>query len=319
MEKLRPSGAYQKMKEIRSERMAVYQDADGSVRPELLEERTCPICDAESHRELFHKEGYRFVECLECRLIFVAPVLKLEEVRELYEHQSYSDIVKALMDESSVYRRERFGSERVEIINRWTPGDGRRKVLDVGCATGFFLEAARDAGWDAYGVEANPYAVEYARKNGLDVRNEMIEDTSFPSKSFDAITLFEVIEHVSDPMAILRKTCDLLRPNGIAYIYTPNFDCAERLIMGTEAHFVWGSNHLTYFTPETLALAFERAGFEVLHWETQGLDFEDILWHYENHGEYDTRFLRNFRHELQFLSNAGGWGKNLRMYARCPE
>jgi 2-polyprenyl-3-methyl-5-hydroxy-6-metoxy-1,4-benzoquinol methylase len=319
MEKLRPSNAYGKMKRIRAERMQVYQGSDGSVRPELLEERACPVCGAQDQTPLFRKEGYQFVTCGKCSLIFVAPSLKMEHLRELYAHQSYSDIVKALMDESNVYRRERFGSERVAIINKWSPqAAGPRRLLDVGCATGFFLEAAKAAGWDVYGVEANPYAVDYARKNGLDVRNEMIEDTTFAPGTFDAITLFEVIEHVHEPMAILRKVRDLLRPGGVAYVYTPNFDCAERLIMGQEAHFIWGSNHLQYFTPETMATAFQRAGYEVLHWETQGLDIEDVLWHFENTGEYDVAFLKAYRHQLQFVCNAGGWGKNLRMYARRP-
>jgi SAM-dependent methyltransferase len=190
------------------------------------------------------------------------------------------------------------------------------RLLDVGCATGFFIRAAQDAGWIASGVEANPFQADFARQAGLDVRNETIEETTFPEESFDAVTLFEIIEHVKQPMAILRKAHRLLKPGGMVFLYTPNFDCASRLIMGLDAHFIWASNHLTYFTIPTLAGAIERAGFDVAHAETQGLDIEDMIWYFEETGRHDMGFARSFRHQLQFLINGSGWGKNIRMYAR---
>ena len=223
------------------------------------------------------------------------------------------------MAPSHAYRRERFGGERVGIIDRFTPAGGQRRLLDVGCATGFFLEAARTAGWTVQGIESNPYQVDFARRNGLDVRHETIEETTLPAASFDAITLFEVIEHVRQPVAILEKVAELLRPGGMAFIYTPNFECAERFFMGTDAHFIWGSNHLTYFTVDTLRQALERVGLVVEHWETQGLDVDDTVWYFQHTGKYDVKFLQDFRHQLQFMINASGWGKNLRMYARKPQ
>jgi 2-polyprenyl-3-methyl-5-hydroxy-6-metoxy-1,4-benzoquinol methylase len=317
---LRPDDAYGKMVAIRNERMRTYVGPDGAVRSELVEAVPCPLCGGGDHEEQFRKEGFTFVRCKACGLIHVNPCLKEEAVKAVYRHQSYSDIMRGLMEPSAVYRRERFGAERVAILDRFLGGrpGGPRRLLDVGCATGFFLEAARAGEWDVCGVESNPYQAEFARDRGLNVRNETIEETTFDPQSFDAVTMFEIIEHVRRPVAVLEKVHALLRPGGMVFVYTPNFDCAERLILGSEAHFIWGSNHLTYFTVETLARALERAGFEVVHAETQGLDIEDVLWHVERHGKYDGAFLRAFRHELQFLCNAGGWGKNLRMYGRKP-
>jgi 2-polyprenyl-3-methyl-5-hydroxy-6-metoxy-1,4-benzoquinol methylase len=222
------------------------------------------------------------------------------------------------VEASTAYRLERFGRERTGIINRFLPraSRGQPRLLDVGCATGFFLEAARQDGWDVHGLEANPYQADFARGQGLDVHSEAIEDTTFPENHFDAVTMFEVIEHVHAPLDVLRKVRALLRDDGMIFLYTPNYDCAERLIMGTEAHFLWGSNHLTYFNAATLADALTRAGFRVEHVETQGLDLEDMIWYFENSGQFDMAFARAFRHHLQFLFNASAWGKNLRMYAR---
>ncbi len=318
--RLRPNRSYDRMVEIRRERMRVYLDPDGALRADLVGPVPCPVCGAEACDEQFRKEGFTFVRCRACGLVYVNPCLRDEHVAEVYEHQSYSDIVRSLVGPSNEYRRERFGAERVQIVNRFVrPGGERgRRVLDVGCATGFFLEAARADGWDVFGVEPNPYMADFARHNGLEVRNEPIEAASFPDGFFDAVTLFEIIEHAKRPMEILRKVQRLLRPGGMLFVYTPNFDCAERLLLGPDAHFIWGSNHLTYFTAETLRGALERAGFVVEHVETQGLDLEDVIWHVEQAATHDMGFARAFRHELQFLFNAGGWGKNLRMYARRP-
>lgn len=318
VEKLRPNQAYGRMVEIRRERMRAYVDEGGCLRSELVEEVPCPACDSRKCSAQFHKEGFQFVRCDQCGVVYVNPALKDEHVRQVYKHQSYSDLTKALMEPSDAYRRERFGKERVSIVNRFLRPDGRggTRLLDVGCATGFFVQAAKDAGWDASGVESNPFQADFARKAGLDVRNETIEETTFPDGSFDAVTLFEVIEHVKQPMGILRKAHRLLRPGGMVFLYTPNFDCASRLIMGIDSHFIWGSNHLTYFTVPTLAAALERAGFRVEHAETQGLDIEDMIWYFEQTGRHDMSFVRSFRHELQFLINGSGWGKNIRMYAR---
>ncbi len=320
IEKLRPNQAYGRMVEIRRERMRVYVDEAGRVRPEFVEEIACPVCEGTDYEVQFHKEGFRFVKCAGCALVFVNPALRDEHVRQVYKHESYSDLTRALMEPSDEYRRERFGKERVEIIDRFLRPQrrGAMRLLDVGCATGFFVRAAQDAGWIASGVEANPFQADFARQSDLDVRNETIEDTTFPEGTFDAVTLFEIIEHVKQPMAILRKSYRLLRPGGMLFLYTPNFECASRLIMGLDAHFIWGSNHLTYFTVHTLAGALQRAGFKVEHAETQGLDVEDMIWFFEETGRHDMGFARSFRHQLQFLINGSGWGKNIRMYARKP-
>jgi 2-polyprenyl-3-methyl-5-hydroxy-6-metoxy-1,4-benzoquinol methylase len=317
VEALRPSGSYGHMVEIRRDRMKHYLDERGRVRPELVEHVPCPLCGADEPQELFEKEGFRFVSCARCTLVYVESQLRPDAYEDVYRDRSYSEIIRSLVEASNDYRRVRFGAERMDIVERFAPSG--RRLLDVGCTTGFLLEEAEARGWEAHGVEANPYAADVARGKGLRVENGTVESASYPQGSFDAVTIFDVIEHVREPVRVLAKAAELLVPGGHVFVYTPNWDCAERLLMGSECHFIWGTNHLVYFTAETLSRALTAAGFEVAHEETQGLDIEDVLWWLDSSGRYDTAFLRDFRHELQFLCNAGGFGKNLRMYGRKPE
>ena len=87
------------------------------------------------------------------------------------------------------------------------------RYLDVGCSTGFVVEAARDRGWDATGIDLNPSAVEFGRSRGLDLRTVALEDAGFAAGSFDAISLFDVLEHLLDPAAHAAR---VHRPAGAA-------------------------------------------------------------------------------------------------------
>jgi 2-polyprenyl-3-methyl-5-hydroxy-6-metoxy-1,4-benzoquinol methylase len=301
------------MIEVRRRRMQVYWDEGGRARADLVEDVPCPLCGGSELEPLFVKEGFRFVCCATCSLVHVNPRLRADAVVDVYTDESYSEIIERLVASSNDYRTQRFGEERMDIVERFGPGGGR--LLDVGCTTGFQLEAAERRGWEALGVEANPYAAEVAANKGLRVTAGTVEDSDYEAGTFDAVTIFDVIEHLPAPLEVLRKVKTLLRPGGTVFVYTPNWDCAERLLMGEHCHFIWGTNHLAYFTIDTLADALDRCGFDVVHYETQGLDIEDLIWWLEHQRSYDTAFLRDFREQLQFLCNAGDRGKNLRMYA----
>ena len=134
---------------------------------------------------------------------------------------------------------------------------------------------------------------------------------------FSAITLFDVLEHLVHPKIIMEKVKNLLCDNGNIFIYVPNWNSATKEILGAESsHFVWPTHHLIYFTPNTLKYFLESMGFEILHWETQGLDLTDILWYLNEKTEIDNEFIKQNLEVLQFYINASGHGKNLRMYAR---
>jgi 2-polyprenyl-3-methyl-5-hydroxy-6-metoxy-1,4-benzoquinol methylase len=145
-----------------------------------------------------------------------------------------------------------------------------------------------------------------------------LEQAGFVPGSFDAVSLFDVLEHLIDPGRTLRASIDLLAPGGILFLYVPNFDSASRLLMGVHAHFIWPTHHLNYYTPTTVQDLMHRHGLTTELVVTEGLDIEDYLWYRREVLQKTDDGLTEIADVLQFLANAGGYGKNLRVIARKP-
>jgi SAM-dependent methyltransferase len=194
----------------------------------------------------------------------------------------------------------------------------RPRYLDVGCSTGFVVEAARDAGWDAIGIDLNPSAIEFGRGRGLDLRSVALDEAGFEPASFDAVSLFDVLEHLIDPAGTLRACARLLRPGGIVFLYVPNYDSASRLLMGRDAHFIWPTHHLNYYTPVTARDLLARLGLDAVYVATEGLDIVDYLWYRREMQGANDAGVEAIADTLQFFVNAGAYGKNLRVIGRKP-
>jgi len=131
----------------------------------------------------------------------------------------------------------------------------------VGCGSGHWLGQAAAAGWDGCGVDTDPVAVTKARAAGLDVRLGPIEAWSDDPCSFDAVTISHVIEHVSDPAALLKQAFLLLRPGGSLYIDTPNIDAPTHSEFGRSWRGLEAPRHLVLFSERCLIGLLTQQGF----------------------------------------------------------
>lgn len=145
-------------------------------------------------------------------------------------------------------------AKRWRLVERWAPqrSDSRR-LLDVGCATGLFLGAG-GAGWERVGVEPSEEAAAQARANfGLTVHTGMLEEVALPDASFDAITMWDVVEHLHDPTRTLAHVRRLLRPDGIFVFRVPNLDSWDARLAG---HFWAGLDQPRHlFVPDEAAIS----------------------------------------------------------------
>jgi 2-polyprenyl-3-methyl-5-hydroxy-6-metoxy-1,4-benzoquinol methylase len=315
--RLRPGGSYKQLIEKRTHPIDELVRVHGRIPDDLLQPRACPTCGSGDAAPEIDKDHMHLVRCRGCDLVYTSPTFDEAHYMQVYASQEYQDIVRDLGIKSHEYRVERFGRERVGIMARHLDA-ARPRFLDVGCSTGFVVEAARDAGWEATGTDLNPSAIEFGKTRGLDLRTVALDDGGFEPASFDAVSLFDVLEHLIDPGATLRSCVRLLRPGGIVFLYVPNYDSASRLLMGKDAHFIWPTHHLNYYTPATIRDLLARHGLETAYVATEGLDIVDYLWYRrEVHGASDAG-VEPIADLLQFFINAGAYGKNLRAIGRKP-
>lgn len=241
----------------------------------------CPVCDGTSSRPRYFKFGLPLVECLGCGLVYANPRLTPEEIWKRYSPDYFwNEYLPALGVKDGHVDLEYFDgrhSAMLQLIARQRPNCGR--MVEVGAGGGFFLKAAERAGWTVAGIEISSEGVEFATSRlALDVRRESAEELNCPAASFDVAVMFDVIEHLLDPVAALQRVRRALRPGGLLVMSTPNLDAVTRLALGSDWAVLSPAEHLYNFSEKTLGLLLRRAGFD-------GINFER---HYQGLGVYET-------------------------------
>lgn len=194
------------------------------------------------------------VRCVACGLMFQNPQPDPESILTAYEN-----VVDARYAEEREGRIHTFRRALIELEAHAGPG----RLLDVGSHLGVFVEVAREAGWDAEGVEPSRWAAEVAHSRGLPVICGTLAQLPADGASYDAVTLWDVIEHLPDPSGELRRLHALLRPRGVLAISTMDVEAPIARLLGR--HWPWYMQmHLFYFSRRTLGRLVESCGYEVL-------------------------------------------------------
>ena len=199
------------------------------------------------------------VQCSACGMVSSVPVIDPEGIRESYEAVVDDDY---LAEEEG--RRELFAWVLGSQAGYAVPG---RRLLELGSNVGLFLDVARSAGWDAVGYEPSRWAVETGRQRfGVDLREGVLEDVDEPSGSFDAVVMLDVLEHLVDPLAALRRLGALVGPDGLVTLSTVNISSIHARLR--KERWPWLIRpHLHYFSPETLHAMLLAAGLRLVEWD----------------------------------------------------
>ncbi len=137
------------------------------------------------------------------------------------------------------------------------------RLLDVGAYCGYFLEVAREGGYQAEGLELSRWAAEHARRAGFTVWCETLTERALSSATYDVLTLWDVVEHFADPRAELQAAFRLLRPGGRLYVSTIDAGSLVARLLGSRWPWLMDM-HLFYFDRSTLAVLLEEVGFRVV-------------------------------------------------------
>jgi len=237
--------------------------------------RPCHVCGETDRLALrFRKSGFVIVRCATCGLVFVDRVPGSDELARIYGEGFFA-----------VGRKFAGDAEGVGVVNARhriarlleLPAVGRGHWLDVGCATGDFLVAARGTVAETIGVELSGYAAGRARERGLQVVTGDFAGVDLPAAAFDVISMWDYIEHVPDPRVSIDRALALLRPGGYLVISTGDAASLTARAMGRFWHLMIPPKHLYFFTPETLIRLLQSSGFQMVRLDRPGkrvpLDF----------------------------------------------
>jgi SAM-dependent methyltransferase len=231
-------------------------------------ERDCPLCGAGANaaRALFEKLGMRIVECGACGLTYSRNVLREAFDRQLYidsaSQSSYQDLKRNEAYAALERVKSRYIVQRIADLH---PAPGR--FLDIGPGSGSLLEAAAAAGWSALGIEANHAFAAASRARGIDVIEGFFPDVLPAAERFDSIALLDVVEHLHQPLDLVRTAASRLAADGVLAIQVPNVDSLlVRLEGARNTNFCHG--HWSHFNLRTLQELGRRAGLVPLAAET---------------------------------------------------
>jgi 2-polyprenyl-3-methyl-5-hydroxy-6-metoxy-1,4-benzoquinol methylase len=219
----------------------------------------CLICGSANLNPLQAYSEAHLARCIDCSFVFCSRIPSNEELAKHYDGYPRATELPALT-------KKRYH----EILERLEQLCSGRRILDVGCGDGHFLEVALERGWKAYGTEFTDDAVRVCRDKGIEMRQGPLSKDMF-SEAFDVVTSFEVIEHINNPVAEMKIIYDLLKPGGLFYCTTPNFNSTSRRFLGPKWNVIEYPEHLSYYTPGTLDQLFRNTGLKKTELITSGI------------------------------------------------
>lgn len=226
-----------------------------------------PSADFLATTDRFGNYG-RVVRCRSCGLVYTDP-----RPGDSFLLQGYADSADTQYAEEAANRSIN-AYLSLNTMRRFIKGG---RLLDVGCAAGYFLNAAR-VDFEVTGVEPSLWAAAQARSRfKVEVRDGTLQKQAFPAGSFDALTLIDVLEHLSDPASVLEEARRVLKPGGLLYLVTPDIESlSARLLRG----YWWGLRpaHLYYFSRRTLASLLREKGFDIALSHSFGRIFSYGYW-----------------------------------------
>jgi 2-polyprenyl-3-methyl-5-hydroxy-6-metoxy-1,4-benzoquinol methylase len=271
---IRPIEKMETYKELRKKDLDVFLKRFSLDSNQVI--RNCPACDVRNNIFLFEKEGFKFVRCTYCECIFVNPCPSMDLLSFYYDQSKSMNFFHDEVLKKTISLRNKVFKERATYLSNFLKKGSH--IIEVGSSLGLFVEQALNQGFLIDGVEINTALSDFVKnKYGIKIFNDFFENVEFTSQ-YDAIVSWEVIEHVINPFEFLKKCTTILKKEGHVIMSLPNIDGIEFKVCGIQHEIIEAPGHINYFSPKTIKILLERAGFTVEAITTPGtLDFNNIL------------------------------------------
>lgn len=270
------AGEYKALARAATETVASFGRADNDANWRL---RDCPMCkgSGSAARKLFSKFGMDIVTCNQCSLTYSRQVLRAAADRTLYELSPSQSAYHQLKRNEAYTSLERIKCHYVvQEASRFLRGHSPQYFLDIGAGSGTLLKAGGAAGWVAEGIEGNAVFVGICRDAGLNVTHGYFPACTPQRRTYDVITMFDILEHVEAPLEFLQSVTSLLSNDGVLVLQVPNFRSLLVQIEGVgNNNFCVG--HWNHFDCMTLQALCARAGLVTLAIETIISELDRIL------------------------------------------
>lgn len=220
----------------------------------------CLSCGNQHFEKWGSQNGFDIIMCKCCQMGYTWPLPTEEQLRGTNVDTYTIENRLAAYRSNKSHFEQRYRND-LRRISKFT-GTGR--LLDIGCNLGLFVKAAVNAGYRAEGIELNAACAEYARNTtGIIVFEGLLEKANFPTHSFDIVTLFDVLEHVRNPMVLLQEIRRILRPNGILVLQMPNIRSFMATLMRNQWPWLCPPDHVFHFSPQSLRNILLKSGFRL--------------------------------------------------------
>lgn len=223
----------------------------------------CDLCGSTEARKLFDKSGDSYVRCGACGLVYINPPPTDAELSAIYDEHYYDAWGSGVNTAHVAALKRRTFALMLGRLGRRT-GIRSGRLLDLGCATGYLLEVAREQGFDPHGIELNPFSAKQAEeKFGKSrVHCGTVDDAPFAKGAFDVAVMSDLLEHVRSPRKFLARTYELLAPGGALIVVAPNVGGFSSKLL-RQAWTDYKREHLFYFDKRSLTAVLRQASLEI--------------------------------------------------------
>jgi len=254
---------------------------------------SCPLCENDSSHQKHKIGSWKIIQCDQCEFVFVNPRLEKSELLKIYSSNYFDnkEVGYSHYTENKTLRKENFQkwvSDAIPFIKH----NSSLQALDVGCAAGYCLEVFRQLNWKPFGIELDKELAVSLGGNGYSIFDEPLIQLKTNEK-FSFISLFDVIEHLTDLKENMAMLHTLLEDDGVVVLVTPNYGSWQRKLFKKKWFQFKPIEHINYFSRQSINKLATENGFQVVYSKRSG-QFCDIAFLENRLKKYHFHFFLPF-------------------------